>query len=378
VAALTDRQMLEAAIAADFEDVAAHAAYADLLVEQGDPRGEYIQLRLALENRDQSPRLLRQWEDRANHILRQHQREWLGPLAPFLLDRHRETVEPDRPNIEFTFDRGWLTEVDVLDARDAFTTVLAGAREARMLQELTLRNTLLANNRGPLEPLLTADFLPSLVSFTLGDFSAYRATADGGKVAELVRHTRRLRHLTLRATYLPAAELFALPLPELRLLAVGSLESVPWNVLGRNTSLSGLERVWLSSVFEPGADVILTQEAEVHSLTAFLTAPQFGRLTDLTLRVTNRADSVCHALVGSGVLKRLKRLDLRQCNITDEGAVALAGCRDLANLERLDIGQNRLTGTGVDALLSVGIPVQYDQQWGEYPEMPPAEDYGYV
>ena len=35
------REALEAAIAADFGDVAVHSAYADYLQEQGDPAGSY-------------------------------------------------------------------------------------------------------------------------------------------------------------------------------------------------------------------------------------------------------------------------------------------------------------------------------------------------
>src|SRR5215217_4932400 len=101
----TQREMLEAAIAADFDDLAAHSAYADLLAEQGDPRGEYIQLRLALENEDQSPRLLSEWRERAHRLYQAHHREWLGDLAPFLIDRKRAAVEPDAPNIDFTFRR---------------------------------------------------------------------------------------------------------------------------------------------------------------------------------------------------------------------------------------------------------------------------------
>ena len=44
------RAALEAALAEDFDDLAAHAAYADLLTEMGDPRGELIQVQLALED----------------------------------------------------------------------------------------------------------------------------------------------------------------------------------------------------------------------------------------------------------------------------------------------------------------------------------------
>ena len=107
-------------------------------------------------------------------------------------------------------------------------------------------------------------------------------------------------------------------------------------------------------------------------------APQFARFRELTLRVPGLGDDGCWQIAHSGVLKRLKRLDLRQCDITDDGAEFLARCPDLGRLERLDIGQNRLTGIGTDMLLEVGIPLQYDSQWGEFPEMPPVEDDGFV
>ncbi len=44
------RQALEAARLADPDDVGTHSAYADYLQERGDPRGEFIQVQLALED----------------------------------------------------------------------------------------------------------------------------------------------------------------------------------------------------------------------------------------------------------------------------------------------------------------------------------------
>ena len=52
------RDALEAALAANPDDVVAHAAYADLLIEEDDPRGEYIRLLLELEERNQLARSL--------------------------------------------------------------------------------------------------------------------------------------------------------------------------------------------------------------------------------------------------------------------------------------------------------------------------------
>ena len=46
----TERKALEAALLAHPDEIAAHSAYADLLVEEGNPRGEFIQVQLALED----------------------------------------------------------------------------------------------------------------------------------------------------------------------------------------------------------------------------------------------------------------------------------------------------------------------------------------
>src|SRR5581483_12257097 len=44
------RQAMEQSLAANPDDLATHMAYADHLVELGDPRGEFIQVQLALED----------------------------------------------------------------------------------------------------------------------------------------------------------------------------------------------------------------------------------------------------------------------------------------------------------------------------------------
>src|SRR5262245_19761650 len=79
------RRSLEEALAEDPDDLAAHMAYADFLTEQGDPRGELIQVQLALEDTgrkgDERARLLR----REKELLKQHARQWLGDVGRFLV-----------------------------------------------------------------------------------------------------------------------------------------------------------------------------------------------------------------------------------------------------------------------------------------------------
>ena len=61
---------LEEALAENPDDLASHAAYADYLNEQGDPRGELIQVQLALENLKRSPQEVRRLEGHANAVIR--------------------------------------------------------------------------------------------------------------------------------------------------------------------------------------------------------------------------------------------------------------------------------------------------------------------
>jgi uncharacterized protein (TIGR02996 family) len=371
----SQREMLETAIAADFDDLAAHAAYADLLAEQGDPRGEYIQLHLALEDANQSPRLLAEWRQRAHRLLQAHQRDWLGKLARFLLGGPRSTVEPDTPNIEYTWKRGWLAELHVQDVRDAFTRVLADAPEARMLQALSLRNTRLPNNQRTLEPLVDSPYLGTLKSFALGDAEAVGCTADGSLVPALLRKTPQLRELDVRAAGVPWLALGRVNLPQLRSLVLDYLLTSPLAVLVVNPSLARLERlfVWQRAPVPGGAEEDFERAPDdpvdfvARELRLFLAARQVDRLTDLTLRIPVLGDGGCAAIARSGLLRRLKRLDLRNCGITDEGAGALARSPDLAHLDVLDVGGNRITPIGVSRLQEAQIRVQWDSQWGDYP-----------
>lgn len=81
---MTTREALEAALVATPDDAALHAAYADFLIEDGNPRGEYIRLQLAAEDRNQPAVKLRELEQAAFEIRQQHEQEWLGELWPHL------------------------------------------------------------------------------------------------------------------------------------------------------------------------------------------------------------------------------------------------------------------------------------------------------
>ena len=112
---LAIQQALEDAIAADFDDLGSHKAYADFLMDQDDPRGEFIQVQLALEDPARPARDRKELQKREAALLKKHGREWLGELAPYLLDQRGKSQRPYElsEDHQFQFARGWLDTIQI-------------------------------------------------------------------------------------------------------------------------------------------------------------------------------------------------------------------------------------------------------------------------
>src|SRR5262249_12341033 len=171
------RDIFEAALARDPDDRATHAAYADWLIEQGDPRGEYIHLKLALEDARRPLPEQQQLRQQAFALLREHEREWLGDLADHLI-RPRRRGDPTQANIEYTFGRVCLERLAVFVLR----TPLAGARPrspaVRLLRQLKVAGVA-PDDPGALRVLATARHLGNVRDFRLGDFDNHVPTPAG-------------------------------------------------------------------------------------------------------------------------------------------------------------------------------------------------------
>src|SRR5262245_21467194 len=117
------RERFEEALVAEPDEPAHHAAYADWLYEQDDPAdrawGEVIATQIALEDESRSAEQRPRLQQRESEWLAAHQREWLGELAPFLLDEHPlqgwATLElpAETPQATFRFRRGWLDRLHI-------------------------------------------------------------------------------------------------------------------------------------------------------------------------------------------------------------------------------------------------------------------------
>jgi uncharacterized protein (TIGR02996 family) len=395
------RQALEAALVENPDEVANHAAYADYLTEQGDPRGEFIQVQLALEAEQRPAAQRKRLQQREQELLQAHQREWLGELAPYFLDGagvspYLELYGLSGPG-QYRFARGWLSQLHLTCLTVSLARILIRARQTRLLREL-LVETVSDGSSGygesraefpddvhsiGLSPLVESPYLTNVRVLRLGtddgdDWQGYRCYLHTPVIVDLVRKMPRVEELYLFANGFDVNELFALPtLTSLRVLQLYHSEQVHrLQLLAENRALVNLTHLlihphhlawWGAQATDDSAAGY--QEAEGYLPLAvvrpLLQTPNLPRLTHLRLRVSSLGNDGCTEIVASGILRRLKSLDLRHGRITEKGARALAACPDLRRLEWLDLDRNSINAAGIVAVKAVGVPVRIDDQHSE-------------
>jgi uncharacterized protein (TIGR02996 family) len=404
------RDALEAALVDNPDDRAAHMAYADCLQEQGAPRGEFIQVQLALEDESRSAEERRRLQQREVELLAAHEKEWLGELAPLLLgtpDQQRalfapEMRDPDR--LDYTTEdmhfrhgwaRGWLDRFECDNITVEMARTLGRAPIARLLRALVCRGDEYAANfryqPGPDIPHAHGGFRPCEVLahystihnvriFQYGDEvdteeNSYHAGTKFDQLAPLVERMPRLEELYIFGhIYSPEEGLADLgrllsswTLANLRVFQYYHGLAYPLEALAANPFLGRLTHLLcFPHSFAAEYDLETRQFGNTAigraGVRAVVTSPHLTSLTHLQLRCCDGGDGMIEDVVGSGVLKRLKMLDLRHGHVTDQGARLLASCPDARNLEVLDLVNNRLTNEGVAALHAAGIRVRDERQ----------------
>ncbi len=389
------RRALEDALAEALDDLAAHMAYADFLTEQGDPRGEFVQVQLALEDPGRPATEREDLQKREAALLKQHGRKWLGDLAPYLCDGRLTTEPPAAPSVtrpeppvdyQYRFVRGWLDSLHVPSLSVEFAAILSQSPEARLLRRLVVEHRHYEDEVAPetqqryaipwnagfaaLYPLRRSPYLTNVRVFQLGELpdealhiSEYQGNQDvyldfrchtqGEAAADVVRQMPRLEELYLFADHVDTESLFGLKtLTRLRVLQVYHNWDYPLERLAHNAALGRLTHLLL----HPKASGHWSDDTpyiKLKGVRELLRATHLQSLQHLQLRLTDMGDQGCEAIVKSGVLKRLKVLDLRHGLVTDAGARTLAASPDVGNLELLDLSRNRLTTDGFKALASV-------------------------
>src|SRR5262249_32714649 len=97
-AAASDAEAFEKALAANPHDVTGWHAYADFLAERGDPRGEFMQVQIALENEALSKKERDALKKTETALLKKHRKGYVGNLFG--------------EGVELTFSRGWISRVE--------------------------------------------------------------------------------------------------------------------------------------------------------------------------------------------------------------------------------------------------------------------------
>ncbi len=401
--AVSQAEAFERALTNDPDDVAGWCAYADYLSEHGDPRGEFMQVQLALENESLPPAERQNLKTREAELLKKHERDWLGPLAAFILDAESVPFfngreQSKRTPVGHRFARGWLSRLEFHRLTVGQARAFANVPHARLLRELAVEEVESEAPAGRQEryidsyyepgPDVPADIDPyddpglhalcrcphlgSLRVFRLGEEVVrldnneeyYNCHISGRLAYHLVKQMPNLEELYLLSHRVDANKIFPLPLPNLRILQLYHSHSYPLDKLAANPSLTNLTTL----LCHPHAPEFDEEESgafiRLPHLRAICLSPHLKRLTNLQLRLTDFGDKGTKELVDSGILERLKVLDLQGGCMTDEGAKLLAGCADLKNLEFLNLRRNALTDAGEKAITATGVKADLSSQHG--------------
>ncbi|HTU21133.1 MAG TPA: WGR domain-containing protein [Gemmataceae bacterium] len=399
-------EAFERALIANPDDLATASIYADYLMEQNDPRGEFIQVQIALEDESLSRTARAALKKQEAALLKKHEKDWLGSLAAVTVDAEPVPFwdggkQGQRTPVAHRFSRGWLSRLEFHNLTVSQARALAQAPQARLLHELIVEDVeaevpvgttqqyissyyeagpdvpadLDAYEDPGLHALCRCPHLASIRLFQLGETVTqasgqeeeyFNCHTSGQLAYHLVKQMPNLEELYLLAHRVDANKIFSLPMPRLRVLQLYHSHSYPLDKLAANPSLTNLTALlchphaWdFDGEEEQGAYIRLPH------LRAICRSPHLQTLTHLRLRLTNFGDAGAKEIVESGILKRLKVLDLQGGCITDEGARLLAGCPELKHLDYLNLSRNALTKAGEEAIAATGVQSTVSSQHGE-------------
>jgi len=133
------RDKLEKRIVEKPEDLARHQEYAAWLREQGDPRADFIETQIALENTSLARDRRFELEAIDRRLIQQHGREWIGDLGDFILARGTaERPFELRPGCVIHWWRGWVRGLQLDELTLRLSKVLLQTAPLRLFTKLIL------------------------------------------------------------------------------------------------------------------------------------------------------------------------------------------------------------------------------------------------
>ncbi len=409
-ASVSDDEAFTKTLIAKPDDRAAWSAYADYLSERGDPRGEFMAVQIALEDESLPKAERAALKATEAALLKQHERDWLGPLAAFTLDHVKDEKAYRDGGVAHTFRRGWITELHIPELTVALARAVVKAPGLQFLDAMLIDDqeyeeegeagapTQDDNNYepGPDIPETIEDgtaayhVLARFPHFAAvrrlrlgyGDSGGYENRdepfmsqtgrhAEGSFAHHFVKQMPHVAEIVLRASRVDAAKLFALPMPNLRHLAVDHITRYPLEKLAENKTVTKLTHL---ICYPHAMDISEEDQTKAYIRLKQLKAVCHAGwpLEFLRLRLTDFGDDGAKEIAASGVLKHLKHLDLSGGCVTDEGAQVLANCPDLKRLEVLDLSANAMSSAGTARLQAVVPKATLGNQ---HTNVPPFDDY---
>ncbi len=319
------RDELLARILASPADDGPRLVYADFLAEQGDPRGEFIQVQCELA-RGSERRVELELRERA--LMVEHGAQWLGALGP------------DAAQVQF--ERGFAHAVTLLDAHALAEVSAFLAHEPAQSLIVASPRLLDAARFGALE---WVDRLRAL-EFRTARGPGSLSTEQLGRLLES-RRLRRLERLSLWGQRVGDAgartlvEQGASTLPSLRALAIEGDE-----LTRETTKVMGASR-WAGALTELSlADNRLGAEGVV----PLADSRSVSRLASLSLGGNQLGNDGAFVIARAARFKTLRHLSLPKNRIGISGLEALLGSEVLRSLETLDLGSNPIGASGRDRL----------------------------
>lgn len=182
---LTPREALEAALARTPDDVALHMAYADCLIEEGDPRGEWIRLCLEKERPGLSAAEKRVTENAIRRLRAAHGNSWLGAFDIYpVYPTHGAQYE--QPELLIRWKRGWIRSFQASGYNRQVMDELAAHPFTKLMHRLYIHLTFYSIHPVPGERCIDFAFLRSLPFPVLSEFDITDTAFDDAAVEHLI------------------------------------------------------------------------------------------------------------------------------------------------------------------------------------------------
>lgn len=364
------------AIAADPDDDSLRRVYADWLIEQGNPRGELVQLELALAAMDDFDEQRKTTAARIKELYAAYGDAWMAPFARLGL-----------PQVHFMFDRGVVGGVQGAPQALAVAAprIIAGA-------PLVTSVAVYFQGTRELEPLAGSALLPRIRSLTVTHDPPARVTGWQALVLPEVRSIRlasiamgpddmdallappnvpKLTSLSIQNSRLNRGALGVLargqfPLTKLDMPAAGKEAVALGALIGGNPALHGLRflRIPGAEIGSAGFAQLLPALSHVEQLDVrgcALTSADIGRLLDDGVLPAVRELWIGGQPLDAALLERLaawpgaanlRKLHIGSAGVDDRGALALASSPLLSNMRSLVISGSRLRPATEAALVA--------------------------